>query len=101
MPSLLSRIAPSDAQGPWSGGIRRLGCEVKNVGAGGGKGLRRCGGELVNGGAARLEDVEPHHGPAEGLEVIVDVEGQPAIAPATVGLAGALAAAPSLATAAI
>src|SRR5439155_24784591 len=117
MPSLLSWIAPSDAEGPWSGGIRRLSCEVKTVGAGvlalvlaeqRGSGIYlspltppRCGEALVDGGAARLEDVEPHHRPAEGLGVIVDVEGQSAVAPPPLGLAGALAAGPSLAAAAI
>src|SRR5439155_17595055 len=108
---LLSWIAPSDAEGPWSGGIRRLSCEVKTVGAGGGEGLRdlpepshaprRCGEALVDGGAARLEDVEPHHRPAESLEVSVDAEGQSAVAPPPLGLAGALAAGPSLTAAAI
>src|SRR5207247_1980558 len=51
----------------------------------------RCGEALVDGGAARLEDVEPHHRPAESLEVIVDVEGQSAVAPPSFGPAGAAA----------
>ena len=61
----------------------------------------RCSEALVEGGAARLEDVEPHHRPAESLEVIVDVEGQSAVAPPSLGPAGALAAGPSLTAAAI
>src|SRR5438309_3715782 len=115
MPSLLSWIAPTDAEGSpgaeayavWAARSRTVGAG----GAGGGQGSRiylsplmplRCGEALlVDGGAARLEDVEPHHRPAESLEVIVDVEGQSAVAPPSLGLAGALAAGPSLTAAAI
>src|SRR2546426_5827276 len=111
MPSLLSWIELTDAEGsPGAEAYAVWPARSRTVGAGGGRSSgiylsplppRRCGEALVDGGAARLEDVEPHHRPAESLEVIVDVEGQSAVAPPSLGLAGALAAGPSLTAAAI
>src|SRR5207244_12687544 len=98
MPSLLSWIELTDAEGsPGAEAYAVWAARSRTVGAGGGQGSGiylspltppRCGEALVDGGAARLEDVEPHHRPAESLEVIVDVEGQSAVAPPSLGLAG-------------
>src|SRR5882672_4241169 len=111
MPLLLSWIAPTDAEGSLERRdtpFGQRGQELLVLAAREGSGIhlsplrvRDAARDLVDGGAARLEDVESHHGPAEGLEMIVDVQGQPSIAPTPLGLAGAIAAGPSLATAAI